>query len=459
MNFLKTAAALIFVSYCTVGFGAIDPNIKVMGVEKVSSTFRDVVKTIKPAVVYIEVLKQGTPNLYGAAVRGSGSGVIIDGKRGYVLTAYHVIENVTRVKVKLADGNEYEASDIRGDSHTDLAIVKIDAGVLPEANLGDSETMEVGDWVLAIGSPFGAALENSVSAGIISAKGRRTNVLGKMGIEDYIQTDAVINKGNSGGPLVNIRGQVIGINSNIISTTGMYAGLGFAVPSNMVKPVATRLISEGKVVRGWLGVVIASLSEMKATVGEGMGAGTGAYVVDTISGGPGYASGLRKGDIILSVDGKEVKDSFELINDVCWKRPGEIANCTVLRKGSHVDIPVVLGERPNADLSEKPKIEEVGGEIGAKKLGIMVADLDVKIQQNGGTSRVKAAIVMKVDKGSLAQQSNIEVGDIVTKVNETPVENAKDFERLVKTSSLAQGISITILSAIGERTVMVKAEE
>ena len=383
MRMLK-AVLVILLCYCGAGFGGDDPNAKIAGVEEVSSTFRGVVKKIKPAVVYIEVLKQGTPNLYGAAVRGSGSGVIIDGKRGYVLTAYHVIENVTRVKVKLADGNEYEASDIRGDSHTDLAIVKIDAGMLPEANLGDSETIEVGDWVLAIGSPFGAALENSVSAGIVSAKGRRTNVLGKMGIEDYIQTDAVINKGNSGGPLVNIYGQVIGINSNIISTTGMYAGLGFAVPSNMVKPVALRLISEGRVVRGWLGVIIASLSEVKTAIGEGMGASSGAYVVDTISGGPGQASGLKKGDIILSVDGKGVKDSFELINDVCWKRPGEIANCTVLRKGKHIDVSVVLGERPNADLSEKPRIEEVGGENGAKKLGIMVADLDVKIQQKGG---------------------------------------------------------------------------
>jgi serine protease Do len=449
MRHLLRLCVLLLSASCL--FAVDDANIA--GIEQVSSTFRNVVKKVKPAVVFIEVFKDSN-SVLGTAMHGSGSGVIVDANRGYVLTAYHVVENVSKVHVKLQCGAEYVGTEIRGDDQTDVAIIKINAtGPLPQAQLGDSDALEVGDWVLAIGSPFGSVLENSVSAGIVSAKGRRTNVLGRMGIESYIQTDAVINKGNSGGPLVNIRGQVVGINSNIISTTGMYAGLGFAVPSNLIKPVVERLMSEGKVVRGWLGVTIASINEVHGAIPADIVSSGGAFIVDVVTQGPGEKGGLLKGDIILSIDGSGIHDSFELINNVSWKRPGQTAVCEIWRGGQKKTVPVVLGERP---ASPQPATESVSNETTLKKLGISVADLDIAVAKGKDASHLRAAIITRIDKGSPARQTDIEIGDVVTKIDEQLVESARDFERLMSQADITRGIKLTILNSVGEHNVTVK---
>ena len=242
-------------------------------ISRINNANRRAVQIVKPAVVYIEVGKTDQPSPFspGGESRGAGSGFIID-KRGYVLTNNHVVAGTETVKVHLADGRIFEAQEILLDPATDLALVRIDPEEedLPVTSFGDSDTAQVGDLVLAIGSPFGLALSQTVTAGIISYKGRQTHILGNWGYEDFIQTDAVINKGNSGGPLVNLYGEVIGINSNIFTPTGVSAGYGFAVPSNIAKFVVNQLIQHKKVQRGYLGVSLLSftLDELRKTPPE-----------------------------------------------------------------------------------------------------------------------------------------------------------------------------------------------
>ncbi|HSV26313.1 MAG TPA: trypsin-like peptidase domain-containing protein, partial [Sedimentisphaerales bacterium] len=238
------------------------------GAREVTLSFREAVRRAKPAVVYIEARTRARRGFRMGYEQASGSGVIIDAAKGYVVTAAHVIEDATEVVVRLEDGRQFIAKNIWGDRESDVGVVQIEADNLPQAAFGNSDALEVGDWVLAIGSPFGRALENSVSVGIVSAKGRRTGILGAMGIEDFIQTDAVINRGNSGGPLVNIDGEVIGINSNIISSTGMNAGLGFAVPSKLAQATVEQLTTTGRVARGYMGVSLASLTDLESSVAE-----------------------------------------------------------------------------------------------------------------------------------------------------------------------------------------------
>jgi len=336
---MKTKVALLitFIVFFS-GFSTATPN-----------SFRDIVEKVNPAVVYIEVSKeaQAHPNIWGQAaprdVTGNGSGAIIDAVKGYILTAAHVIDGVDKATVTLLDGRKFEVVELLYDSQTDVGLVKIeipDGEKLPEVSLGSSESLEVGDWVLAMGSPLGKALANSVSAGIVSGKSRKSGILGQLGIEDFIQTDAVINKGNSGGPLVDMNGQIVGINSNIISATGLSSGLGFAVPSDLAKDVVNKLISEGTVVRGYLGVSVTSFSALKDEILEGISQEIrttgGAYIVQVVKDGPGDEAGLKDGDIIRKVDGNDIADSSELIRYISSKMPDETVICLVNRDGNDI---------------------------------------------------------------------------------------------------------------------------
>ncbi len=438
------------------------------GLERLSLAFREAVKKVRPAVVYIEVTKEDERNLLGPRW-GSGSGVIIDAQSGYVLTANHVVEGTSKVKVRLSDGRIFAGSDIRGDPQTDIAVVKIDANDLPEAEFGDSDRLEVGDWVLAIGSPFGTRLENSVSAGIVSGKCRRTGILGSLGLEDYIQTDAVINRGNSGGPLVNIKGGVVGINSSIISSTGMYAGLGFAVPSNLVKPVVEKLIKEGKVVRGWLGITMVSLKDAKADkrVKEALSdlppetqvPDEGVYVLLVHPDSPAEEGGLKHGDIVQAIDKAPITDSGELIKVISSRSPSEVVNCQVWRNGSEKTLKVKLGRRPEKLDVEQMEIAKGPGETktGYNKLGLIVADFKGLIAERMGLSELEAVIVQAVQAGSLAGAFGIEPGEIITDVNGKKVERTEDFEKLVEKGDLKKGIKLTILGVFGEREVIIKS--
>ena len=427
---------------------------EVAGVEQLSLTFREVVKKVRPAVVYIEVQK-------GIEGPAAGSGVIIDGQQGYILTANHVVKDASEVKVRLGDGREFAANDIRNDPTIDIAIIKIEADELPDADLGDSDELDVGDWVLTIGSPFG--LENSVSAGIVSAKGRRTGILhGQVGIEDFIQTDAVINKGNSGGPLVNIKGEIVGINSNIISTTGMYAGLGFAVPSSLIKPTVQMLIKEGKVVRGWLGVSIISLKNLSEDrfkdVPEELKTRGGAYIEKVFSDGPAEKGGIEKGDIILAIDGEAIADSAKLVGYISAKSPGTRVKCSLWRDGKEKTIEVELGERPTELTPEQLYVIKEPREEGPayKKLGLVVSDFRGSAVTLRGISELRAVVVDYVRPGSLAQEYAVTAGDIITEVDDEGVENAAAFEKMIEKADVRKGIKLTMLGLFGEYKVTIR---
>jgi serine protease Do len=444
-------------------------NSTYSGPEGLSLAFRQAVKKVRPAVVYIEVVKSGEGNFLGQRATGSGSGVIIDAKAGYVLTANHVIEGTTQVKIRLFDGRTFLGTDIRGDAQTDVAIVKIDAENLPGAEFGDSDRLEVGDWVLAIGSPFGPRLENSVSAGIVSGKGRRTGILGSLGLEDYIQTDAVINRGNSGGPLVNIKGEIVGINSSIISSTGMYAGLGFAVPSNLANSVVEGLIKEGKVVRGWLGITMVSMRDAKSDEKlkeqwsnlhpQTRMPDKGAYILKIHPDSPAEKGGLREGDIVQGIDETPIADSGELIKVISSRSPREIVDCHIWRDGNKETVKVELGKRPEIITPESMGIAKKPGPLGTgyNELGLIVEDFTGLIAERMGLSELKAVIVEAVQPGSLAYAFGINPGEIITNVNGKRVRQTTDLEKLLKKGDLNKGIKLTILNAFGEREVIVKS--
>jgi serine protease Do len=446
--------SLLIVLVC--GLSAEPLAAQTAGVEQLSLAFREVVKKVRPAVVYIAVEQ-------GRQEPTAGSGVVIDGKNGYVLTANHVVRDASEVKVRLADGREFVANDIRTDPTIDIAVVKINGSDLPQAKLGDSDKLEVGDWVLAIGSPLGRILENSVSAGIVSAKGRRTGILlGQAGIEDFIQTDAVINKGNSGGPLVNIEGEVVGINSNIISATGMYAGLGFAVPSNLIKPTVQQLIQEGKVVRGWLGVTIASLKDLDKAeleqLPQELRTRGGAKVQSVLPDGPAQRAGLKEGDIILEVDGRAISDSPAVIEIVSAKRPGTKTKCLVWRKGEEKSVEVELGERPT-ELTREQLGLDTGPEAQSQaysKLGLVVADFKASVLGVEGLSELKAVVVEYVRPGSLADEYGISPADVITEVQDQKVQSIAEFEKSIRQADTRKGVKLTLLGFFGEYKVVLK---
>ena len=434
-------------------------------------SFRDVVKKVNPAVVYIQVTQerevvsnplQGLewipwgrdqrikPETETQVIKGSGSGVIIDAEKGYVLTAAHVVENVDKAVVYLPDGREFEAIDFLYDSQTDVGLVQIEmkGETIPQIQLGDSDKAEVGDWVLAMGSPLGKALANSVSAGIVSGKSRKSGILGKLGIEEFSQTDAVINRGNSGGPLVNMDGEIIGINSNIISQSGFNAGLGFAVPSNIAKEVVSKLITDGVVVRGWLGVTVAPFEavedkELLKDIPEGT---EGAFVVDVLEDGPADKGGIKANDVILSVDGQGIANSAELIRIISSLEPDNKVKCELLRNGKKKAVTVALGVRPgtgnqggNGIITRKDKKSDA-----YKKLGIAVELFD---QDQGDQAGV---VIRYVKPDSLAEEFGVEVGDIVLEINGQKIEKVEDIESAIEDANTEDGILLTLKTRKGK---------
>jgi len=274
----------------------------------------------------------------GYAIMGLGSGLVFDAD-GHIVTNNHVVGPADLLVVRFGSGKEVEAERIGTDPRTDIAVIKVKARDLPVARLGDSDEVETGDWVLAIGNPFG--LDRTVTAGIVSATGRRG--LGITDYEDFLQTDAAINPGNSGGPLVDLKGRVIGMNTAINSRTGGNQGVGFAIPINMVKAITKKLIESGEVVRGWLGVQIADLTTLGAEQLE-LDSAEGAYVVNVIEGTPAAAGGMKQGDLVVALDGKEVKGTVDLRNRIAETAPGTTVTLRAIRKKKEVKLKVKIGK-------------------------------------------------------------------------------------------------------------------
>ena len=427
-------------------------------------SFRDVVRKANPAVVYIEVYIAQTSNyLSGASkVAGSGSGVIIDSKRGVVLTAAHVVNDAVDALVQLPDGRKMEALDIRADAQTDVGIIFIEPDNLPQVDLGDSDLLEVGDWVLAMGSPFGKTLANSVSAGIVSGKGRKTQLLGGLGIEDYIQTDAVINKGNSGGPLFNIEGKVIGINSSIISSNGMSAGLGFAVPSNIIKSVVRQLIDHGVVTRGWIGARIASLSQLtgeaKLQIPQEVLVNGGVYIVEAMPNEPSARAGIQNGDIITQIEDVPVTEPSELTRMVSDLKPGESVGCVVYRNGQYLKLKIILGLRPGTGEpgSYSALTDQDRAAYSFEKLGLVLEEVQEDISGPLGTIKAHSLKIKYVKPGSIAKDFGLNTGEYILKINHDSIRSVQQFEDNLRDADLKQGVMLTIRNTNGTRKVIIK---
>jgi serine protease Do len=370
--------------------------------------------------------------------RSLGSGFIIDGD-GSILTNNHVVENAQKIVVKLgADDLEYEAKVIGRDPKTDIAVIKINAKTnLPAATFGDSDRLEVGEWVVAIGNPFG--LDSTVTSGIVSAKGRH---IGQGPYDNFIQTDASINPGNSGGPLINLRGEVIGINTAIFSRTGGNMGIGFAIPINLVKEVLPQLRGKGKVTRGFLGVLIQKVTPEIAE-SLGMDKGNGALVANVTKDGPADKAGVKVGDVIIEFDGKEVKDSSDLPIIVARTPVDRRARMKVLRDKKEITLTVSVGELKDAEVVAS--VPEKG------ELGLTVQRLTPQMAESLGLDKSEGVVVTAIEPGSAADEAGIRRGDVIVEVDRKLVRNLDEYKKAV--AAIRKGRGVLFLVRRGDSTL------
>jgi serine protease Do len=357
--------------------------------------------------------------------RSLGSGFIIR-KDGYILTINHVVEGADKIKIRLSNEKEYNGKIIGKDEKTDVALIKVEANEnLPFISLGDSDSLEVGEWVMAIGNPFG--LEHTVTVGVVSAKGR---VIGAGPYDNFIQTDASINPGNSGGPLVNTKGEVIGINTAIVAQAN---GIGFAIPSNMAKEILPQLREKGRVIRGWLGVVIQKVTPDLAQ-SFGLPEGRGALVAQVQDGSPAAKAGIKKGDIIVKFNGKDIKDMDELPRIVAGTPIGKKANIVIFREGREITLTANLGEMPEEekDVALTKKTEN--------KLGLTVEDLTAELARKLGVTGTQGVIVSNISPGGPAEDVGIMKGDVIKEVNRKPVKNVHEYSMAIGKSKPGENI-------------------
>ncbi|MCI0370407.1 MAG: DegQ family serine endoprotease [candidate division NC10 bacterium] len=365
--------------------------------------------------------------------RSLGSGVIVNAA-GYILTNAHVVEQTTEILVRLSDRQEYPASVVGRDAKTDLALIKIAADQpLAVATLGDSDALQIGEWVLAIGNPFG--FEHSVTAGIVSGKGRD---LGGSPYDQYIQTDAAINPGNSGGPLVSTRGEVVGINTAIIPNSH----IGFAIPINLAKTVLVQLRDQGRVTRAWIGVVVQPVTR-EAAGSLGLSDDRGALVSEVVAGSPAAAAGLKAGDVIVGVDGQPVAEARDLPRLVAGRPVGSAAQVTFLRGGKRQTVRLVLGELPEERAAARS--EEEGG------LGLRIRDLTPDLARELGLPAAGGVAITAVEAGTEAERAGLKRGDRILEVNRRPVASAAEVREAL--AEAGRGGAILLLVRRGDRSL------
>ena len=460
------------------------------GPEALSASFVEIAKRVEPAVVNIDtktaapeiVEKEGGEDgedkddqanslldLFRRRVRrparGVGSGFIVDPK-GYILTNQHVIEGATRIVIRLQSGEEFRASVVGVDEETDLAVLKVEASRdLPVVKLGDSNHVQVGDWVLAIGSPFG--LDQTVTAGIISTK-ERTDPYHFTSFQQFLQTDAAINRGNSGGPLVNMHGEVIGINSQIATSTGDYNGIGFALPASEAKFVYDQIVANKKVRRGYLGITLDSVKAEYARVYE-LPEAKGAVVTNVQDAqGPAGKAGIQANDIITEFNGQQVLSAQDLIGKVASTPVGQTVAVVLLRdtngKLEKRTVNVTLGERPPNSgalaprTNEPEKEKDTAPQSNSLKLGLTLSELTAQIAAERSLTGVRGLLVKEVDPNGIAADARpfpVSEGDVVTRINRIPVTTLADFTRIVNALKPGDAIVLNIASydRRGERVV------
>jgi len=426
------------------------------------------VESVKSAVVNVDVTARAGAGMRGGGLgqnpldrffgggqggreqlrQGAGSGFIVDPK-GLVLTNNHVIEGATSILVKLDDGRTFSADVVGRDPLTDVALLKLKGKVenLPSVGLGNSDETRVGDWLVAIGNPFGLA--SSVSLGILSAKARDIQA---GPYDDFLQTDAAINPGNSGGPLFNMKGEVVGINTAIV---GGGSGIGFAVPSNLVKALLPQLEKEGVVTRGYLGIGIQDLtadiaSALKLNINEG------AIVNEVRAGGPGAKAGLKVDDIIVALDGQKIRSGSALTRTVALKRPGSTSTMSVYRNGKQQDMKVTLGTRPDLEGIGKnaPREEE---ESSKARVGVSLSDLDGSTAKQAGFSQADGALITDVVPGSPADRAQLAPGMLVVEANRKPVRTAQELAALIRSTPSGGTLLLRVMAPGGSGSRLLRA--
>ncbi len=365
--------------------------------------------------------------------RGLGSGVIVSSD-GYILTNHHVIDRADEINVKLADNREFTAEIVGTDPLTEVAVIKIDAKDLPAIRLGDSDKLEVGEWVLAVGNPL--YLHNTVTAGIVSALGRGIGIIdgrdesrsGNWGIESFIQTDAAINRGNSGGALVNIQGELVGINTAIASGTGYYTGYGFAIPINLAKRIMRDIIEKGRVVRPWIGISMSGNPvDQKTADYYGLDRPTGVVVQEVVDGSPAEKGGLKPLDLILKIDGQEVDRSNQVQNIVALKNPGDVVKITIKRRKSTRELDIKLAERETEETETGAVSEE-----SISNLGLEVRTLnDDDRRELEYSGEDKGVIVLSAERFSAAWEEGIRRGVLITHIDDESVPTIDEYKRVM----------------------------
>lgn len=433
-------------------------NPQIGGTEK---GFTDICKKMLPTVVSISTSKivtrsSGGNDLWGPILRdffgreyefkspepqkqhGLGSGILIS-KEGYILTNHHVVQNADDIKVTLYDKRSFDAELVGTDPLTEVAVIKIDGKDFPSAQLGNSEELEIGEWVLAIGNPL--TLTSTVTAGIVSAKGRDINIIrdenaeqtgGSFAIESFIQTDAAINRGNSGGALVNMKAQVIGINTAIASGTGYYAGYGFAIPINLAKKIMKDLIEKGHVVRAYVGIGMKSVNEQVASR-YNLEKPVGVYIDQIMDGSPAEKSGLKELDLILKLNDKPIQEANQVQNAIALKKPGDIVTLTILRESSErnfitKEIKVKLGKKETGkEFSENKETEMF------TNIGLEVQDLTDEIRSSLDYYRYDSGVVVtKVESGGSAEKAGIRRGSIITQIEDNKIKSIADYRKALR---------------------------
>ncbi len=378
-----------------------------------------------------------------------GSGFVFSSRQGllrdktYLLTNNHVVEGADKIRVTFLDGREFEAEITGTDPESDVAVIEVKAGDLPSLVLGDSSNIEVGEWVVAIGNPFG--LSHTLTVGVVSAKGRTS--LGISDYEDFIQTDAAINPGNSGGPLVNLDGEVIGINSAIFSRSGGYMGVGFAIPSNLAKGIAEQLIDTGEVIRGYLGIVIQPLT---ADLAESFAVepGQGILIAQVSEDSPAQQAGLQSGDIIVAYQGTPVTDVGAFRNRVSLTAPGSREQLSIIRDGRRQDVSLVIGT-----LNDQQMVAQDTPQSSAE-LGLSVQTLTPQLAEQFNTQPGQGVVVTQIVPGSIAALAGIQIGTVILEVNRSPVDSATTFNQLIEESSRDKRALLLLRANEGQRYVV-----
>lgn len=449
--------------------------------DRSAKAFSSVVRKSGPAVVYIAVEKTSR-NLTGRGQmdmfndpffehffgkkfdrfrqepspfrqHGAGSGFIIS-KDGLILTNNHVVDNADTIRVRLADKREFTASVVGTDPQSDVALIKIAGKNLPTLPLGDSDKLEVGEWVIAIGSPF--ELSQTVTVGVVSAKGRS-----RMGINDYenfIQTDAAINPGNSGGPLLNIHGKVVGINTAIFSRSGGYMGIGFAIPINMAKSVEKQLRSKGKVIRGWLGVAIQDMTEALAQ-SFGVNKAEGILVAEVTKKSPADKAGLQQGDILLVLNGEKLADATDLRNRIAMTTPGSRVSLQIIREGRRKDISVVISEQP-ADFSRGTRVYSKRTHSSPlENMGLTLQELNSELAQQFGYKKGQGVLITQIAQDSPADSAGIQAGQLIEEVNRVRVRSLAELKKAVKKGKVPNRVLLRIRAGKYSKYVALRIEK